>query len=347
MNHRNYALLLITAVLMALTTIATSCRSSNFKIKGELEGIGQSNIHIVYYASGSVHEEWVNTQGQGKFEFKGQSKEPTIAAILDTQSQLIACVMVENGDEISISGNAEKRYELKIKGNKEDENWCKFLNDNAKQLASGDSDAVNAAVEKYVKANPDDMTSTLLLLVNYDSSADPTRAKQLLKDISTDAKPQSLVWAFEALTANIGKPNDRLTALLLINAQSGKFGQLQFNGSSYTLLYIWGSETDDVHRADIARIRALQAATSAEKLQVADISLEPDSSFWRSTASRDSAQWLQFWAPEGPLNIDLLPLHITATPLALITDSTGRIVWHGHDCAAAIKAAQQQLAKLK
>lgn len=340
----------IPLLLLALLAVAISaCSSGKFKISGKLSDITSANLHIAYYTVNGVKDAWVTTHDNGSFEFTGESAEPTMAVIYDTQSQAIACIEVQNGDAIEVSGSPDKRYQLTISGSETNEKWSGFLNEHAKQFEAGNKAATNAAIEKYIKANPDDLTSTLLLLVNYDSSNDPERAKNLLNGISTDAKPLSIICAFEALTATIGKSQTEgsLPILLMINAQTGKFGQLKYNASSLTLLYIWGGDNEQTHKADIGRLKTLHSATSDKRLQIADISLEADSSFWRSTIARDSAQWLQFWVPEGPLGVDLKPLHITSTPLAVLADSTGRVLWRGADCSTAAKMAESQLKKLK
>ncbi len=340
----------IPLLLLALLAVAmNACSSGKFKISGKLSDIASANLHIAYYTVNGVKDAWVTTHDNGAFEFTGESADPTMAVIYDTQSQVIACLEVQNGDAIEISGTPNKRYQLTVKGTETNERWSGFLNEHAKQFEAGNKAATNAAIEKYVKANPDDITSTMLLLANYDSGSDPGRAKKLLSGISTNAKPLSIICAFEALTATIGKSQAEgvLPVLLMINAQTGKFGQLRYNASSLTLLYIWGNDNEQAHKADIDRLKALRSAASGKQLQIADISLEADSSFWRSTITRDSAQWLQFWVPEGPLGVDIKPLHITSTPLAMLADSTGRVLWRGTDCSTAAKMAEAQLNKLK
>ena len=142
---------------------------------------------------------------------------------------------------------------------------------------------MNADIEKYVKAHPDDVTSTLLVIVNYNSTDDPAKAQRLLSSIKPDARPQSLVGSFDALTLAVGKGSKQLAAMLLMNANAGAYSQLRFSDASYTLLCIWGGENEGDHRTYIGQLKSLASqAGSGRRLQIADVSLEPDSSFWRS-----------------------------------------------------------------
>ncbi len=73
------------------------------------------------------------------------------------------------------------------------------------------------------------------------------------------------------------------------------------------------------------------------------MSLEPDSSFWRSEVVRDSASWQHYWTPEGPVNGDLKQLCLTSTPLFVLADSTGRVIARGSSVAAILGTARQRL----
>ncbi len=344
MKHKISVHLLL---LMFLTAAMSACSSGKFKITGQIDDITSGNLHIAYYTANGVKDAWVTTHDKGSFEFSGESAEPTIAVIYDTQSQMIACMAVQNGDAIKINGSTDKRYRFDIKGTEANEKRSRFLNNHAKQFETGNKAATNAAIEKYAKTNPDDLCSTLLLLLDYDGNGNPAHVQKLLNGINNDAKPQSIICAFNALTASVGKAkaDENLSVMTMINAQTGKFGQLRFDASSLTLLYFWGSDDEQAHKADIDRLKALNNTTGSKRLQIADISLEADSSFWRSAVARDSAQWLQFWISEGPVNIDIKQLHVTSTPLVLLADSTGHVLWRGADCATAVKIAEDRIKK--
>lgn len=334
---------LLLAAFAALITAMAACSGGKFKIKGDLKNADGQNLHIAYYTPNGVTDSWV-TLKDGKFEFHGSSDELTLAAIYDTDSRLVACVAVKNGNTVTLSGDLTDTYHITASGTDENERWSEFIGKHAQQLTEGDTKAVNADIEKYVKAHPDDVTSTLLVIVNYNSADDPAKAQRLLSSIKPDARPQSLVGSFDALTLAVGKGSKQLAAMLLMNANADAYSQLRFSDASYTLLCIWGGENEGDHRTYIGQLKSLASqAGSGRRLQIADVSLEPDSSFWRSEVVRDSANWQHYWAPEGPVNGDLKQLCITSTPLFVLADSTGRVIARGNAVAAILGTARQRL----
>lgn len=341
MSKLTHSLLL--AAFVVLITAMAACSGGKFKIKGEFKGAAGQNLHIAYYTPSGVTDSWVTLKG-GKFEFQGSSDELTLAAIYDTDSRLVACVAVKNGSTVKLSGDLTDAYHIAITGTDENERWSEFISKHARQLTDGDYKAVNADIEKYVKANPDDVTSTLLMIVNYNSADDPAKAQRLLSSIKPEARPQSLVGSFDALTLAVGKGSKQLATMLLINANANAYSQLRFSDAGYTLLCIWGGESETDHNAYIGQLKALAAdSRGSKRLQIADVSLEPDSSFWRSEVARDSASWQHYWAPEGPVNSDLKQLCLTSTPLFVLADSTGRVIARSAAAGTVIGAARQRM----
>ena len=341
MSKITHSLLLAAVALLA--TAMAACSGGKFKIKGDFKNAGGQNLHIAYYTPSGVADSWV-TLKDGKFEFQGSSDELTLAAIYDTDSRMVACVAVKNGNTVTLSGDLTDTYHIAATGTDENERWSEFISKHARQLTAGDYKAVNTDIEKYVKANPDDVTSTLLVVVNYNSADDPAKAQRLLSSIKPEARPQSLVGSFDALTLAVGKGSKQLAAMLLMNANANAYSQLRFSDASYTLLCIWGGESETDHSTCMSQLKALAAISgSGKRLQIADVSLEPDSSFWRSEVVRDSASWQHYWAPEGPVNSDLKQLCLTSTPLFVLADSSGRVIARSSAAATVIGAAKQRI----
>ena len=78
----------IISTLALLGIIATSC-SKSFKIEGNIQNLGNQNVLMVWATADGVKE--VRTvANNNRFEFQGESPDPALVVIYDSQSKMIA-----------------------------------------------------------------------------------------------------------------------------------------------------------------------------------------------------------------------------------------------------------------
>jgi hypothetical protein len=311
-------------LLFSLAVLLSSC-SNTFKVSGEIEGLGNQDVRIVYATDAGVKDVWVQAK-DGKFTFKGSSSELTVAGIFDNTQQLIAHVAVKNGDNIKITGNITAPLKLTVSGSDIDEEWYAFINKNAGKYTPDNAAMLNAAIEKYIKENPKSTVSTLLLMVDYNALNNHAKVEKLLASIDEDARPQSLLKTYSAMKQQLGAPANRLQNLMLYSIK-GDFDTFIPMTSPYNLLFFWTDDMAD-RPASVKALREL-AKKCGKRLQIADIDLEADTTIWRTTIKSDSSTWKHFWAPGGPVYSDLKNLCIDSTPLYIVVDSTGTQLYRG------------------
>ena len=117
----------IISTLALLGIIATSC-SKSFKIEGNIQNLGNQNVLMVWATADGVKE--VRTvANNNRFEFQGESPDPALVVIYDSQSKMMAHFVMENGDHTQLRGDLNDVYGIEIKGSDVNERWYKFIKD--------------------------------------------------------------------------------------------------------------------------------------------------------------------------------------------------------------------------
>lgn len=331
MKNTSAAALLI--FLLCITLCA--CSGGKFKITAHLNGMPDGNVRIAYAAPDGVKDTWVLVK-DGKFEAEGSSPQLTVMGIYDNSGKMMLKVAVQNGDNVSIEGDIAQKSDLKVRGNNANEEWFGFMHDNADAYNFGNEPILGMKIEQFIKANPDNVVSTLLLLFDYPYRNSTSKVERLLNTISKDAKPDFLLQTHKALVQQQGTPITSIGTLNLLNT-ANKVASISALGSKFTILYFWNND-DYNHTQSVAQLKSM-AEKSGSNLKIADIYLEADTMQWRDKLNNDNAPWPHFWAPGGPVDNELKSLVITTVPLLVVTDSSGKIIYYGQSTAQACQTA--------
>ena len=204
-----------------------------------------------------------------------------------------------------------------------DEHLDFYLNSNPARL--------DAAIEKYVRENPRDMLSTVLLIADYSDYSDRANVEKLLKSIDISVRPETLTDLFRESAATAAKRHQpRLMTLELYKHGAG-FEKIKLSGQP-TLLYLWTNPLDDV-KALNPQLRDF--AQDAERgARFIDILCESDTMRWHHAIAGEP--WQHYWAPGGPMEKGIQVLGATTMPWYAVTDSTGLVIYSGPSIDQAI-----------
>ena len=320
----------LTAIMLLMLT---ACGKS-FKIKGNIGGMAEQNLRIVYATPVGVTERWATAKAN-RFELKGESDDPTLVTVYDSHGTFLAHFWLENGDVMKVRGTSPDPYSLEVKGPEVNERWYDFIHSHAGQYASTDPAALNKAIEDYVRANPADELSALLLLCDYRSTAGMAQVTPLLNTLKPEAKPESLLAACRhMMEATKAKPG-RVTSLQLYDS-NGAAASFVPTASRASILYLWTKQTASL----VSDVQTLtEALKNAHDVQAADVLLSPDTVSWSNLRHQHFAAWSKhYWAPQGPMDASLKPLKISVAPTAIVMDSLGIVTYAGSDVRQAVQA---------
>ena len=318
---------------MLLAALVASCSGSGFKIDGDITGLNRNVVKVIYLADSGLVNEWVDLDKKGPFEFKGASAQPTLLNLQDHMGATIAAMVVADGDHLKVKGDAGKAMDVKVKGNRLNEDWQLFRKEHAAFYTDPNPSRLDAAIEKYVKEHPADVLSTVLLMADYSDHTDKARLDALLGSIEASARPESLTRSLPGFAASRKAAiMPRLMSITLFK-RGAEFAEVDLTGR-VTLINMWTQPQDG--RASVVNTIAALTEEAGNSMRVIDVLIESDTLRWGKTVADDPASWQHYWAPGGPLEPGIELFGITAAPWYVVTDSTGLATYNGPSLQAAL-----------
>lgn len=322
----------ISTCLLAVLVLALCGCSKSFKIKGNVGGIGNQNVRIVYATPTGVTERWT-TAKENRFEVEGETEEPALVTLYDSRNNMLVRFWLESGDVMKVRGGKPDPYVLDVEGTDVNERWYDFVRAHVKQYSAPDPKDLNSAVEEYAKSHPDDLLSTLLLLCDYRPAAGIAQVTPLLEKLKPEAKPAPLLAACRyMMEASASKPT-QMQSLLLYESRGG-FASFVPTAARASLLYLWTKQT-----STLAADAQVLTAAATDGAQMADVLMDADSMSWANLRHQHFGAWSNhYWAPQGPMDASLKNLKVSVAPTVLVADSLGRVTYFGADVAQAVQA---------
>lgn len=309
--------------------MAAACASNRFKIKISMPAAVNAAYTLSYYASDSKGGRVIETavavqQGKGEIELPGHN--PALVYLSTGRHRIY--FLARRGDRIEISGDNANPYTWSVTGSDINTALSEWRNKNAAALESSDRAAVNRAVAEYVKANPGNPVSTLLLLCDYDRRADNPGFLKLWRSLRDEA-------AIEKWTGLVGR-NDMMENMPLAGFDGKKEMPLilktrdngvdtVYIGRQPTVVYVW--RTGDTDRAgsmdSLKRLRREHPDSS--RFMIVDICFDADSVTWIMPLRSDSLRHtVRAWLPMAEADSSMRQLGVERTPQIITIPAVGK-----------------------
>lgn len=325
-----------------------------FRIDGTVDGLGTQNLTLVYYADGAVQQAYAPAV-DSHFSMMGNTDEPALVWVYNNTGTLVGRLIVEGGDALEAHFSLSNPYEVSVKGNDDAELLARFIRDNATLLnridakaststarhqagtstaTKADRDALNQAVESFVKKNRKSVAATAVLAEFYDyGDGNRQKALELLDLIDPDYRPDGFTRPMMSLIATSEFPDSLLTARrsplrggIRVFGRDNKADTLSVRKNSHTLLMF---TTDGSRRSDSVS-DLIENLAERPSVKVADLSTDKDTAIWhRSLPDAGQTDIARYWLPGGPAAPVANTLRVSADPYFVITDSTARILYRG------------------
>lgn len=354
-----------TLICIVAVLILAGCGKSEFKIRFEFPNDYQGNYLLTYYAWDSKKGFWIETTvpvQEGKAEIDAFTSRPTLVYISDASSSANSiAVYAEKGDEIVISGNNPDMLTWSIKGNKVSERWSAWRNANAEVLREGRLGADTSqgkkskAIAAYVRENPDDMLSALLLLTEFDRRSETAEFLELWNSLDKKARPSQLTelaGSPDLIGAELQVDADGKLAIakekklpeIVLRSKGNGTDTLRYSKNGGTLLYFYTNTAPD-RRGTVDSLKTLvkEYPDSAKRI-IADISFESDSIAWTGNMRGDSlTKAIRGWVPRGLADRDMTRMGVFRSPWLIVADKSGKAVYSGQDLNEALKAFRKAM----
>lgn len=333
---RNYkSRILVMACLALVIAVMCGCKKENrpFKVKIALQGLGSQQVKVVYSgADGGIVDYWAKCENNA-FEIEGTCSNPSLLMVYNKMNVPIIKLIVAGGDKLEVNGKILEPYNLKVEGSEMAKQYNDFLVRHKMEYQSANSQALNTAIENYVKDNPKSIVSTALVMLDY-SPSDDTAIDKLLDKIDDSAKPESLMASYNLLKARSKKPITKITSLNIFEQSSGDFQMAKIKGDKPSLIFFWDR---DLGLSDRNKIIEEMKMIEPSQAQLMDISLDIDSTGWYFATHQNNTSWKHYWVPSSMMNGEIVGLQVDKIPTIIVTDSLGNQQYRGDD---PIKARQ-------
>lgn len=333
---RNYkSRILVMACLALVIAVMCGCKKENrpFKVKIALQGLGSQQVKVVYSgADGGIVDYWAKCENNA-FEIEGTCSNPSLLMVYNKMNVPIIKLIVAGGDKLEVNGKILEPYNLKVEGSEMAKQYNDFLVRHKMEYQSTNSQALNTAIENYVKDNPKSIVSTALVMLDY-SPNDDTAIDKLLDKIDDSAKPESLMASYNLLKARSKKPTTKITSLNIFEQSSGDFQMAKIKGDKPSLIFFWDR---DLGLSDRNKIIEEMKMIEPSQAQLMDISLDIDSTGWYYATHQNNTSWKHYWVPSSMMNGEIVGLQVDKIPTIIVTDSLGNQQYRGDD---PIKARQ-------
>ncbi len=329
-------------LLLLLALIVTACGDdTQFRIEGVVDGLGTRPVTLTYVGDGGSLQQNTIVAIDGKFSLTGTSKNYTIAELSTSDLNVIASMLVRNGQTLKCKLNLSEPDKNEISGNSPSEEWLQFLQENADSLNRPLT--ANRVVARYVSQHPSSIVSSVLLLTAFNSRISPLEADSLMSVIKPEARPESMVDGYRLLLSavNSAAVNAEVKSFTLLSA-GDSIERYYPTRYSCTLLAFTGSRAD--RRDTIApMLKQLRDSINGRRLHIVEVSTEADSVAWRNVIAADSANWTQVWVPAAAAYAPFEAIQLPYTPYYVVSDSIGRLIYRGPSGTDAVNKATNHI----
>ncbi|MDE6297562.1 MAG: hypothetical protein K2L89_06915 [Muribaculaceae bacterium] len=257
---------------------------------------------------------------QGKCKMTLPVGDPAIVALNGGGGTIY--LYVERGDKITVTGESADIYSWKIGGNEINEEWSRWCNENKADLSSGDPKKINSAVERYVKKNPSNPVSTLLLLYEYDRKENNSGFLSQWNLLKGDAAKEKWITLSGRSDLYTNRPLPAVDlkkrhTLILKSLDNGV--DTIVSGKVPVALLFWRN-TDRERDKMIDSLRTLRKNhPDSSSYIIADICFDYDSISWVAPIGRDSLRHvIHGWNPMAETDSAVRALGVETTPTLII-----------------------------
>lgn len=323
--------------LFALLVFLTGCGGGDsFRINGTVEGMTTQNLNVIYYGDGSFRSTRTAAL-DGKFMFEGKSRDLTPVYIFTNSRMLLGIIIIKNGETVNAKFEMGKVGGIFLEGNKQSEQYSKWLRDNAEVIATSDSKGVNEAVKEFIYNNGNSFVSTVLMM-NYYRPGDDEESQELLRMIDAKARPAYIAEGFlDRLTSLNDSTFNELPDTIRLFDTKDTLRVIATHGKEM-VLYSPNVTQRDKKIDD--NLKKFFEGDTTKKRQTVFIEIDrgiADTAQWKRGVRSDSLPWDRMWHPvTGGM---LFPGKKT---VVIVADTSGRIIYRGEDISPAVKELSKE-----
>ncbi len=307
-----------------LTFISFVAMSQGYTIDGLVKGSKNGIATLrTYFRDGNEQLDTSKIEGDGKFYFRGQIKDP-IPALLTINGKKTYRVYLSPGDNVEIVLVPQNEKKTKIKGSKLTDKWYSIVAPQKQE----DYDVHLSRLENWVINNPSDIfspdiiASYLAYKWNY---SELTRTLNTLKEESLNTYHYKHLREREALMVQ-----------LRIGGKAPNFSSKTSNNKTikltdevrkhdFTLLQFWASWSVK-SREQSPELNKIYNKYKQRGFEVIGVSLDEDKALWERAIKEDNLQGVQLCDFKKWESSPVQTYMVKEVPSNVLIDRDGRII---------------------
>ncbi len=305
------------ALIVLVSLLAASCsREREFRIEAVVDNMSAQSLKVLFWGDSGVVSTSL-TPIDGVFRFKSTTGVPTLVTLAADGGKVIAQVVVSGGETLKVRADVENLSGVTVVGDDANAEWARWRA--SVSSLERPSAALDSAAREYVLAHRDSPVATWILLFDHSDITGDAASMALLDSIDIKARPMSLVNTVDFIAATRAPLPSSLAELYLIDSDRQEFTTVTMRGKM-SLLLLW-TTADTSYRRAFERMR-LEADRHPD-YRLIDINVDGDSVKWQRVLCAEAIERsMHLWAPCGPSEPSLEPLHLNHVPQILLCDST-------------------------
>ncbi|WP_418494758.1 thioredoxin-like domain-containing protein [Coprobacter sp.] len=326
----------------------TACSSGDkYVVKGNLSHLEDQCLYAVHERyKKELKMDTIRVQS-GKFELTGESEMLTSLQLYTEDYTPLMQLFVKNGDHISLEGDVQRPFEIRIKGNETYQAVTDFNQRNSallqkiaekrKEYYTRKKDSayfddlkklegeICRNAESEISAKPASLASIILMYEYLLNENTAELCDSLLRTMPSEAKPASLLTKIDLFIEQVRKMSIGKTFpySVLKNEKGESVSTNTFR--DIPTIVTWWASYDPVSREEMKNIREIYSKYKDDKIRVVNISLDVDKENWKNRIKTDSLEWIQLIQPEEWNASSTRNLGISKIPYTVIIDKTGRL----------------------
>lgn len=350
-----YRILAVFGGLLAL--MLGGCVKTEFKVDFEFPKDHIGNYLMTYYAWDSRGGRWMEHTAsiqEGVASVDCITRLPTIIYVSDaSQPGNSMIIYAERGDQLKVTGEGKDMSSWSVTGNKLSERWSEWRK--TAYPKKNDRKAFEKCIEEYVKQNPKDELSAILLLTEWNRRENPEGFVKIWNTVAKGARSHQLVEMCGATDllgvqftttadGDLEYAKDAKMKSLPLRSRDNGTDTLKFNKASILYFYV---ENNMARNEAVDSLKVLvKAYSDSSKRIMADIYMDSDSMTWINAIRRDSLKGVvRAWQPRGIAEGDMVKMGVTRLPWFIVKDKTAKETYAGDDLKKAMAAFRKVAGK--
>ena len=335
---RTFFFMLVLSAIMLMT----GCGEKDmYTLKASVSGTSDATYRLLTYTPRGPEMQLLASR-KGIFEFRDTISSPVLVEIMTNDYAPLGVYWAAPDDEIEINVDPKDPGKFRVSGSEINDRLSKWFEANQTLISGGRSEKLNEAIEKYVRSNPKDQVSVILMATRWDSSIDPVLTLDLWNKIDRTIRlPYIGADVVKQAEYAAGPLRDKVLKEMSFINQKDTLELFKPTGHKVSVM-AFSDETVMADRDSIAkRFGELRKKHKSEKkLKIIDYSLDNDARAWRAAVDTDSVKYTLAWSGPGRGALGVAELAIGRLPFFIVADSTGRQIYRGSSIDVALDSVR-------